>query len=150
MRVNEKHTLGYDRQTVWDMLNDPAVLEAAIPGADKLIEESPDHYRAELSVGIGMIRGAFGGTVEVADKVEPESYRMLVDGTGPGGWVKGDVLITLDEAGPSSTDVTIDGDATVGGLLARVGQRMMTNATRSLMRQFFSRLDAEIGRRTAG
>ena len=132
---------------VWDVLNDPRALEAAIPGADTLVEEGPDRYRAEMSVGIGLIRGRFGGNVQVTDKDEPNSYRMLVDGQGPGGWLKGEGKLSLAEAGPEETLVTVEGDANVGGLLARVGQRMLGNASASLIKQFFGNIEKEIARR---
>ena len=147
MQVNGEFKLKAPRQTVWDMLNDPEVLAASIPGADRFVSEGEDRYRAEMSVGIGMIRGKFGGTVEVKDKLEPERYRMLVEGKGPGGWLKGDGLLNLNETGAEETTVSVDGDATVGGLLARVGQRMIGNASNSLMKQFFSNLEKEIRRR---
>jgi carbon monoxide dehydrogenase subunit G len=138
------------RQMVWDVLNDPRALEAAIPGADTLVEEGPDRYRAEMSVGVGLIRGRFGGTVIVRDKDEPNSYRMVVDGKGPGGWLKGEGKLALVEAGPEETIVTVDGDATMGGLLGRVGQGMVRNASNSLINQFFKNIEKEIARRKSG
>lgn len=142
--------LNADVETVWTMLNDQDVLEAAIPGADELVQTSPDHYKVTMNVGIGMIRGAFSGNVEITDKEDSSSYRMLVDGKGPGGWVRGDGRVALAPVSESRTRVAVDGDAQVGGVLARVGQRMMGNASKSLMKQFFSNLDKEISKRTAG
>ena len=82
MEITGEYRLKGTRQEVWDVLNDPEKLEKAIPGTDRLIVESPDHYRAEMSVGVGMIRGNFSGAVTVEDKLEPESYHMIVDGKG--------------------------------------------------------------------
>jgi carbon monoxide dehydrogenase subunit G len=150
LEIKSDFKLKASRQLVWEVLNDPRALEAAIPGADTLVEVGPDRYRAEMSVGIGLIRGRFGGNVEVKDKVEPESYRMTVDGQGPGGWLKGEGKLSLAETAPEETVVTVDGDASVGGLLARVGQRMLGNASNSLMKQFFKNIEQEVAKRKRG
>ncbi len=144
MEITGEFKIKGDRQEVWDVLNDPDALEKAIPGADKLIEESPDHYKAEMSVGVGMIRGRFGGSVVVQDKVEPESYRMTVDGKGGAGWLRGDGQIQLTESGSGQTQISVAGDASVGGLLARVGQRMVRNVANSLMKQFFQNIEKQV------
>lgn len=144
MEITGEYRLKGTRQEVWNVLNDPGTLEKAIPGTDRLIVEGPDRYRAEMSVGIGMIRGKFSGTVSVEDKVEPESYRMLVDGKGAAGWLKGDGKLKLSEAGDGVTVVNVEGEASVGGLLARVGQRMVHNVANSLMKQFFQNVEKQM------
>ncbi|MDA1297358.1 MAG: carbon monoxide dehydrogenase subunit G [Chloroflexi bacterium] len=144
MEITGEYRLKGTRQEVWNVLNDPGTLEKAIPGTDRLIVEGPDRYRAEMSVGFGMIRGKFSGSVAVEDKVEPESYRMLVDGKGAAGWLKGDGKLKLSEAGDGVTVVNVDGEASVGGLLARVGQRMVHNVANSLMKQFVQNVEKQM------
>lgn len=144
MDISGEFTLNGPRQVVWDTLNDPAALEKAIPGLNKLTLESKDSYQAEMSVGVGIIRGKFGGSVKAQDKAEPESYRLIVEGKGPAGWVKGDGALKLAEAGENKTIVTVDGEASVGGMLARVGQRMVRNVANSLMKQFFQEMDKQV------
>lgn len=144
MEITGEFKLKGSRQEVWDVLNDPEELAKAIPGADKLIEEGPDRYRAEMSVGVGMIRGKFNGNVVVEDKVPPESYKMTVDGKGGAGWLKGGGKIELTETGEATTTVNVAGEASVGGLLARVGQRMVRNVANSLMKQFFQNVEKQV------
>jgi carbon monoxide dehydrogenase subunit G len=96
-----------------------------------------------------MIRGEFTGTVETLDLNEPESYRLAITGKGTGGWLegKGTVELSVDEAHPDWTRVAAKGDVTVGGLLARVGQRMLQGAANSLMKQFFGNVSKEARKR---
>jgi carbon monoxide dehydrogenase subunit G len=59
--------------------------------------------------------------------------------------VKGEGRLALtDEDG--GTRATIKGEAQVGGVIAAVGQRLLGAASRMLMEQFFSSLDAEIAK----
>lgn len=137
MKIEGSYEIKAARERVWDMLNDVEVLRDCIPGCKSLTPAGADAYEAELSVGIGMIRGAYSGRVRISDLKKPASYRLEVEGEGPGGFIKGDAAIKLAEAGPGVTTVTVDGEGEVGGMLARVGQRLIGQASKSLMKQFF-------------
>ena len=124
---------------------DPAILEASIPGADRFEETSPGKFEVEISVGIGIIRGRFRGTVESTDLNPPSSQRLIMNGEGPGGWVKGEGALTLREV-DGNTEIDVDGEAMTGGVLARVGQRMIGDASKTMMDKFFKNLNLEVTR----
>ena len=150
MDISGEFMLNGPRQLVWDTLNDPEALEKAIPGLDKLTQDGEDSFTAEMSVGVGIIRGKFVGSVQTRDKVPPQSYRLIVEGKGAAGWVKGDGMLSLAEANADTTTVTVRGEASVGGLLARVGQRMVRNVANSLMKQFFQEMDKQVASAKGG
>lgn len=142
MQLSGEYTFDAPRQVVWDFLMDPAVLEACLPGAEGMTEVGPDEYTATMKVGIAMIKGTFTGKVKILDKVEPTSYRMEVEGSGPQGQVSGTgtlELIMQDE----QTTVRYNGDANIRGTIARVGARMIQPAARQIVGQFFSCLESK-------
>ena len=145
MKIGGKYKISAPRQKVWDALMDPDILKAAIPGADRLDEVSPGKFEAEISVGIGMIRGKFHGTVESSDLNPPTSQRLEMNGEGPGGWVRGGGVLTLRDV-DGGTEIDVEGEALTGGVLARVGQRMIGNASKKMMGQFFKNLAREVTR----
>ena len=124
---------------------DPAILEASILGADRFEETSPGKFEVEISVGIGIIRGRFRGTVESTDLNPPSSQRLIMNGEDPGGWVKGEGALTLREV-DGNTEIDVDGEAMTGGVLARVGQRMIGDASKTMMDKFFKNLNREVTR----
>ena len=138
MKISGNFKLNLSQQDTWDALTDIDVLQKAIPGVDSIEEIGPGEYSAKMNVGIGIVRGRFSGRVKLSDLNEPNSYRMAVTGDGPGGWIKGDGMLSLEEETPGVTKISVDGDTQVGGLLARVGQRMIGNASNTLMKQFFT------------
>ena len=146
MKVEGSYRFDAERESVWDALLDPSILAACIPGCQKLEPTGEDAYDIAISVGVGAIRGAYQGTVTVADKSHPDSYRMLVEGRGGGGTVRGDALLTFSSS-QGGTEVTLVGDALVTGVVARVGQRLMGNASRMLMNQFFDCMKSHIDAR---
>lgn len=68
-----------------------------------------------------------------------------MNGEGPGGWVKGEGALTLREV-DGNTEIDVDGEALTGGVLARVGQRMIGDASKTMMDKFFKNLNREVTR----
>ena len=80
----------------------------------------------------------------MTDRVELVSYTMVVEGRGAGGGVKGEGFLSFEDAGDGGTLVSVVGDARVTGIVARVGQRLMGNASKMLMNQFFECLQSKV------
>lgn len=143
MTLDGTHHFSAPRDRVWAAFTDPAVLARATPGCERLVPIGPDDFEATLSVGVAAVKGTYQGRLAVLDKKPLEGYTLRVEGSGRPGFVKGEGRLTLtDEDG--GTRVTIKGEAQVGGLIAAVGQRLIGAASRMLMEQFFSALEAEI------
>jgi len=133
------------RDRVWAAFTDPAVLARATPGCERLDPVGPDEFDATLSVGVAAVKGVYQGKLALLDKKPPEGYTLRVEGSGRPGFVKGEGrLLLTEEAG--GTRATIRGEAQVGGVIAAVGQRLLGAASRMLMGQFFSALEAEIAK----
>ncbi len=136
MKIEGNHKLAAPRDVVWQSLMDPTVLARAIPGCEKLEAQPDGSYRAEMSVGIAVVKGKYHGRIEILDPVPPERYRMKVEGQGTGGFVKGEGVVALAEQG-GETVVSYSGEAQVGGLIANVGQRLLLGAARQIVGRFF-------------
>jgi carbon monoxide dehydrogenase subunit G len=91
-----------------------------------------------------MIKGTFNGRVKISDRVDPESYTMEVEGSGPQGQVTGVGKLTFVESGGGTT-VRYEGSANVRGTIARVGARMIQPAARTIVGQFFGCLEGKAG-----
>lgn len=146
MELVGEHTFNVPREKVWEFLLDPEVLKASLPGCEKLDEVGEDEYVATMKIGISFIRGTFSGKVKITDKNEPESYTMAVEGSGPQGQVSGIGTLELVDQG-DSTLVKYRGDANVRGSLARVGARMIQPAAKTIVGQFFERMEKEAAAR---
>ena len=143
MKVEGTFKIDAEREKVWDMLMSPETLAGCIPGCDSFEPVDEDTYNVKMRVGVASVRGNYSGSVTIADRQRLESYRMVVQGRGRGGSVRGEGVLTLADA-DHGTQVSVEGDAQVTGVVARVGQRLMGNASRMLMNQFFSCLKSKI------
>lgn len=142
MELVGEHIFDAPRERVWAFLLDPNVLRQCLPGCEALEQTGEGEYAATMKIGIAMIRGTFKGRVKISDEVEPESYTMEVEGSGPQGQVSGVGRLFLTEQ-DGKTTVRYEGDATVRGTMARVGARMVQPAARTIVGQFFSCLESK-------
>jgi carbon monoxide dehydrogenase subunit G len=148
MEMVGEHTFNVPREKVWSFMLDPEVLKACLPGCEKLEAVGEDEYVATMKIGISFIKGTFTGKVKITDKNEPESYTMQVEGSGPQGQVSGVGQLELVDVDGTSTIVKYKGDANVRGSLARVGARMIQPAAKTIVGQFFSKMESEAASRS--
>lgn len=145
MTLDGTHLFSAPRDRVWAAFSDPAVLARATPGCERLDPVGPDEFEATLSVGVAAVKGIYQGKLVILDKKPLEGYTLRVEGSGRPGFVKGEGRLALTEEN-GGTRATIKGEAQVGGVIAAVGQRLLGAAARMLMEQFFSALEAEVGK----
>lgn len=143
MKIEGKYKFKASQERVWDILIDPKYLEKAIPGCDKLVEREPGKYDLILKIGVAAIKGTYTGKAEVADPEPPNRYRLLMEGTGSTGFVKGAADLVLSREG-EKTLVSYQGEAQVGGLIAGVGQRLIGGIAKMLLGQFFKNIEKEL------
>ena len=144
MKVNGTYRFEADRERVWQALLDPDVVSDCIPGVQKFTTVSPDSYEIEIGVKVGVFSGSFNGKMAISEKDAPSSYRMAVSGAGPMTNLTGEAVVSLTADG-DATSVTFDGDVSVTGALARVGQRFMSSAAKAQFDRFFERMREKVG-----
>ncbi|MCE9665463.1 molybdopterin-dependent oxidoreductase [Halomonas sp. M5N1S17] len=134
-----------DPQTVFDTLLDPETLQAIIPGCHALELTGNNAYRADVTVGVGMIRARFDARVALSELVPPHSLQLSGAGTSAMGSAEGSARIRLTEIEGGRTRLDYDYDAAVGGKVASVGGRMLQSASRMIIGQIFARLAQRMG-----
>ena len=149
MKVSGSYTLPFARERVYQLLQDPEVLAQCMPGTDHLAKIGPDEYEMKMKMVISAVQGLFAGKIRVADQKPPEQFRLLVEGSGKVGFLKGEGVLTLvqldlstSNTSPSdtSTEVRYEGDVQVGGVIAGVGQRLLDTTAKLVIRKFFEKL----------
>jgi len=128
---------------VWKLLMDPNAIEHCLPGCRTLQSLGDDRYQTELVVGVAAVTGTFATSIALADKVPEESYRLNVEANGKSGFARGYARISLAPEG-DGTVVTVVADADAGGLIARVGQRLLEGVARMTMDRFYACLASRV------
>jgi carbon monoxide dehydrogenase subunit G len=146
MQLSGTYTFAAPIAHVWTMLNDPTVIAACLPGCEGFEALGDDRYRVNLSMSVAAISGRYSGTVALLDKQPPHSYRLAVEGSGKAGFVKGEALMSFAEPAdaPGTTQVAVNGEGQVGGLMARVGQRLLGSVSQMMVDRFFAALREKV------
>jgi len=129
---------------VWRALLDPENLKATIPGCHTLNVVGENDYRADVSLGVGPVKGRFHAEVRLSDLDTERSGRLSGGITGPLGDASGSGMLRL-EAVDGGTRISYDYEVAVGGRAAAIGGRLLDGASDFVIRQFFDRFAQRLG-----
>jgi 2-furoyl-CoA dehydrogenase large subunit len=146
LRGEDEVTISAPPAEVWRRLTDPTELAAIVPGCERLQQAGPDRYTAEVTIGVAGIRGLYAAEIELKDKQEPVSVRLVGKASGALGFGTGEGLVRLAPEG-EGTRLTYSYRAEVGGKVAAVGQRLLGTVTRVLIAEFFRALERRVAPR---
>ncbi len=140
MKIAGEATVNAPVEKVWDALLDPTVLVATIPGCERLETTAEHTYAMSVTAGVASIKGTYAGTCALRDLKEHESLVLSAEGTGAPGTIATDVAVTFTPAGDATT-IRYEADATVGGMIAGVGQRMLASVSKRMAADFFGNVE---------
>jgi carbon monoxide dehydrogenase subunit G len=145
MEMTGERRIPAPRERVWAALNDPAVLQAAIPGCESVERIADDQFQAKVAMKLGPMSARFGGKVTLSNINPPESYTISGEGTGGAmGFAKGGADVALEAEGPEATVLRYNVKAQVGGKMAQLGARLIDSTAKSMADQFFDRFAAQL------
>ncbi|HEX2527716.1 MAG TPA: SRPBCC domain-containing protein [Geminicoccus sp.] len=139
MDMTGEYRIPAPRQVVWEALNDPETLKAAIVGCDELNRTGPNSFEAKVTAKVGPVKAKFGGKVQLEDLDPPNGYRIVGEGSGgAAGFAKGGAKVDLIEDG-DATILRYAAKADVGGKLAQIGSRLIAGTAKKMADDFFGR-----------
>ena len=143
MQITANYTFKAPVTAVWELLMNTDAIAGCLPGCRGFRPLGGDRYEAELTAGVAAVSGDFKATIALVDKNAPHSYKLQVDASGRPGFVKGEAFVTLAPNGDHTT-VAIAATADAGGVIARVGQRLIEGVARMSMDRFFGCLATKL------
>jgi len=141
MRIAGNATLHAPVEAVYAALQDPAVLVRTIPGCERLERVGEDAYQMTVTAGVASVRGTYAGDVRLTDHHAPHGFVMKASGSGTPGTISADVTVTLSSADNATTQLAYDADATIGGMIGGVGQRLLSTVAKRTAGDFFTAVD---------
>jgi 2-furoyl-CoA dehydrogenase large subunit len=132
-------------EQVWNMLLDPATLKAVIPGCHNVQKISDTHFRADVTLGIGPVKGRYRAEVKLSDLDPPHAVTLGGSAEGAVGFGSGEGRITLGAIENGGTVIRYVYEAAIGGKVASIGGRLLDGAARVIIGQFFASLARHAG-----
>jgi carbon monoxide dehydrogenase subunit G len=139
VRIAGAYIVPIPLEQAYATLQDPVVLARCMPGCDGLVKVGEDTYEMKMKMLIASISGSFDGKVKITEQHPPESFKLTVEGAGRIGFTKGEGVLSLSTV-DAGTEVRYEGDVSVGGTIASVGQRLIDTTAKMMIKRFFDKL----------
>ena len=146
MKIQEKFTVDAPADSVWEFLIDPERVAAALPGAEITEKLDDNTYKGGMAVNVGPLAAVYTGTVAFDLDEEARSASVRARGQGKAGMGNADMTMTsrVVELGPAKTEVTVEANLSVSGILAQLGRGMMQHVSKRMFKQFTEVLAKEL------
>lgn len=143
MEVSAQYMFPEEPQKVWSILVDPTAVSESVPGCESFEAIGDDKYKATMAIGIASVKGRYEGTVSILDPDPGSSFRLVLEGAGVAGFVRGQGRVELIEKS-GKTQINVSGEAEVGGVIGRVGHRILGRAAKILMDEYFKSMRKKV------
>jgi carbon monoxide dehydrogenase subunit G len=137
MELDDQIEIAAPRDIVYAALNNPEILQQAIPGCEEIEQLSPTEMTARVVLKIGPVKAKFNGRVVLDNAGAPDSFSLSGEGDGGvAGAARGGADVTLAESA-GGTLLTYKARADVSGKIAQLGSRLVLSTAKKLSRSFF-------------
>lgn len=144
MKISGSNVVAHPVEHVWDALLDPRVLVSSIPGCEKLEAVGDHEYAMTVTAGVAAVKGTYAGRCALSDLKPHESLVMTLTCAGGPGTIDAVVDVGFDDLGADGTRISYAADATVGGMVGGVGQRMLASVSKRMAAEFFGNVGSAI------
>lgn len=138
MQLTHTFTVPAGIEQTWEALGDIESVAGCFPGA-QVTSADESSFEGTVKVKLGPIALVYKGSGEFVDK-DASAHRMAIKALGKdkrgNGTAGADVVATMTELGPSSTQVEVVTDLNVTGKPAQFGRGVMQDVSDKLLGQF--------------
>lgn len=145
MELTGEQQFAAPRETVWDTVFQPEVLEACIPGAQEIEQVSDTVFEGTVQRGLASITVTMDVRVEIVTDDRPDSIVAELEGSDNrvNSAVDGDLTVDIEEDGDGSVLAYV-ADLHFSGKLASLGARLIKRQMNKDLQRFFSNLEEYI------
>lgn len=144
MNVNGKHEFKISREQLWKYLMDVEVLAKITPGISKLESLGEDQFKTHSQIKLGPVKSTFTGKMQVLEKNEPAAFQIKMEQLSKVGNAHVTVQMNLESVDETNSTLIFDGKANLSGVIARMGQRVLSGVANTITKEVFSELEKHI------
>ena len=143
MKVSGERDFDAPRETVWQVLNDPAQMAKTIPGVESFDVKDDKRWTANVKIPLGLGGLRMSIAFEKGEEREPEFAELHAKGNGVGAIMNMDTFFHLSDA-DSGTHMKWEADVHILGPVASMGQRVLQPIVNQQVAQVLGALDKQI------
>ena len=131
------------RETVWNVINDPAEMAKLMPGVESFEVTDATHWTAKVKVPLGLGGLKMTMNFEKLEERPPEFASMRAKGQGVGALMDMTTSFTLSEAG-EGTSMAWEADVKIAGPVGAMGQRVLQPIVNQQVQQVLGALEERV------
>jgi uncharacterized protein len=143
VRVEGTRSFSAPRETVWEVLNDPARMAKTMPGVESFDVHDEKHWRANVKIPLGLGGLRMSIEFEKTEERRPEFARLAAKGNGVGAIMNMVTSFHLDDAG-GSTQMKWEADVRIAGPVGSMGQRVLQPIVNQQVNNVLTALDKQV------
>jgi uncharacterized protein len=149
MKVEGARSFAAPRESVWEVLNDPAAMAKTMPGVESFDVQDDRHWRANVKIPLSLGGLKMTVNMEKVDERAPEHARLAIKGTGVGAMLSMTTAFDLSEA-TGGTRMKWEADVRIAGPVGSMGQRVLQPIVNQQVEHVLAALDHEVMSRGTG
>jgi carbon monoxide dehydrogenase subunit G len=149
VKVHGERTFEAPRETVWNVLQDPAQMAQLMPGVESFDVEDDRRWTANMKIPLGLGSLRMSINFEKTEERAPEFSRLHAKGTGVGALMNLETEFNLSEEG-GATAMAWAADVRIAGPVGSMGQRVLQPIVNQQVQHVLTALDAQIARASGG
>jgi carbon monoxide dehydrogenase subunit G len=143
MKVGGERDFQAPRESVWQVLNDPAQMAKMMPGVESFDIKDDKNWRAHVKIPLGLGGLRMSIDFEKGEEREPEFAQLHAKGNGVGAIMNMDTSFHLSEAG-GGTHMKWEAEVHILGPVASMGQRVLQPIVNQQVAQVLGALDKQV------
>jgi hypothetical protein len=149
VKVEGTKTFEAPRETVWEVLNDPARMAKTMPGVQSFEVADDRHWKANVVIPLGLGGLKLSINFEKTEDRKPDYARLSAKGTGVGAMLSMDTQFELSESA-GGTVMKWQADVHLLGQVGSMGQRVLQPIVNQQVQNVLAALDEQIREATTG
>jgi uncharacterized protein len=149
VKVRGERTFEAPRETVWNVLQDPAQMAQLMPGVESFDVEDDRRWTANMKIPLGLGSLRMSINFEKTEERAPEFSRLHAKGTGVGALMNLETEFNLSEQG-GATAMAWEADVRIAGPVGSMGQRVLQPIVNQQVEYVLKALDAQIAKASGG
>jgi uncharacterized protein len=149
VNVSGTKELAASRQTVWEVISEPAEMAKLMPGVESFEVKDERHWTAKVKVPLGLGALAMTMNFEQLEERPPEFASMRAKGTGVGALMDMTTSFTLTEAG-EGTSMAWEAEVKIAGPVGAMGQRVLQPIVNQQVGQVLAALEKRVEAASGG
>lgn len=147
MQITKGFVVRAPADAVWQFLTDPYRVASCLPGAAITGKTDERTYTGTITVKVGPVATSYRGTVTF-ERLDPRTGSAEIAASGQDVRGKGGAEMRMTSMlvarSPRETEVTVNSEVNVSGLLAQLGRGMIQDVSDQLFQKFTTAMSAAL------